>query len=175
MYGDPAHLDEIAVSLDARADEIQRTVHRFLARVGRAQWYSVAASTMRARASDLVADFADVARRYREAAEAVRRHAREVRQRLALILDIERKVKQLVDDAWDRVQSLGAATADVAGGLLGGAKDVVSGAMDGAGDLLGVGGDPPAPDPADLQLCAQSWPPPGHLDWLQYAQMPGVG
>lgn len=170
MYGDPAHLDEIAASLDSRAEQISDRADELIARARHAQWQSTAAEAMRTQAREIAADFRAVARHYREAAEAVRAHARAVRRTLAWIADIERWVKRAVADAWDRIT----AVTGPAGDLVDAGVDVASDALASAGSFLGIGDGPQEPDPADVALCQQTWPPPGHKDWLAHADLARV-
>jgi hypothetical protein len=115
LYGDPAALEALAAELFqlARSVRAAADVHR---RDGaRARWVSEAASAYR---RQLVADCAAAgaaADAMDDAADHLRRHADEVRERLATIARAEREVRAWLVDQASRAGDL----ADDVGNLLG--------------------------------------------------------
>jgi uncharacterized protein YukE len=115
MYGDPAALDALAAELSQRARSVRAAADEHRREGARARWVSEAASAYR---RQLAADCAAVevaADAMDEAAEALRRHADEVRERLAAIARAEREVRSWVADQAARVGDLG----DDVGSLVG--------------------------------------------------------
>lgn len=169
MYGDPDHLDEIARSLSARAEQIDARAAELVTRATAAQWQSTAAAAMRRHAAGTAEQFRRSSGAYRDAAESVRDLARSLRRKLAWIEAIERAVVRLVDEARNRLVALGHTVVDAAGDVV----DLVGEGLSEVGSWIGIG-DGPEPDPADVALCQQAWPPPGHKDWLEHAALAGV-
>lgn len=122
MYGGPAALDALAAELSQRARSVRVAAdeHR---RVGaRARWVSEAASAYR---RQLAADCAAVetaAEAMDDAAGVLRRHADEVRERLAAIARAEREVRAWLAEQASRVGDL----ADDVGNLVGGLPEAGS-------------------------------------------------
>lgn len=114
-YGDPAALDGLAWELSQRARSVRVAAEEHRRNGARARWVSDAASVYRRQlalecaAVDAAADAMD------EAADVLRRHADEVRDRLAAIARAEREVR-----AWlaDRMSGVGQLADDV-GSLVG--------------------------------------------------------
>jgi hypothetical protein len=115
MYGDPAALDALAAELSQRARSVRAAGDEHRREGARARWVSEAASAYRRQlaadcaAVDAAADAMD------EAAEVLRRHADEVRERLAAIARAEREVRAWLADQASRAGDL----AEDVGGLLG--------------------------------------------------------
>ena len=115
MYGDPAALDALAAELSQRARSVRAAADEHRREGARARWVSEAASAYR---RQLAADCAVVetaADAMGEAAEVLRRHADEVRERLAAIARAEREVRAWLADQPSRVGEL----ADDVGSLVG--------------------------------------------------------
>jgi ABC-type transporter Mla subunit MlaD len=114
-YGDPAALDALAWELSQRARSVRAVADQHRRDGARARWVSEAASVYRRQlatdcaAVDAAADAMD------EAAEVLRRHADEVRDRLAAIARAEREVRAWLADQASKVGDL----ADDVGSLLG--------------------------------------------------------
>lgn len=169
MYGDPQHLDEIALSLDARAEQLDTAAAEFIGRTQAVRWHSTAAGAMRSHVQETAEQFRGSAKAYRDAAESVRELARSLRRMLAWIAEIEQTVRGLVAAAKDRIVALGHTVADAVDGL----GDAVGDGVAEVGSWLGIG-DGPDPDPADVSLCQTAWPPSGHKDWLDHAGLAGA-
>jgi hypothetical protein len=93
LYGDPAALDALASELSQRARSVRAAADEHRRAGARARWVSEAASAYRRQlatdcaAVDAAADAMD------DAAGVLRRHADEVRERLAAIARAEREVR----------------------------------------------------------------------------------
>jgi uncharacterized protein YukE len=115
VYGDPAALDALAMELSQRARSVRAAADEHRRDGARARWVSEAASAYRRQlardcaAVDAAADAMD------EAADLLRRHADEVRNRLAAIARAEREVRAWLADQASRVGDV----ADEVGNLLG--------------------------------------------------------
>ncbi len=160
MYGEPRRILESAARLDARADDIRHRAAELFAAARRTRWVSLASDRMGNRIRREYEELLRVARRYEDAAAAVREHAARVQQVLDLIEQIERRVRALVAGAWERIHTVW----DVAVGTVGAA---VSGVVDAVGGVFGTEAE--APDPQELsdrRLVATELPPEGHRDWL---------
>ena len=115
LYGDPAALDALAAELCQRARSVRAAADEHRRDGARARWVSDAAAAYR---RQLAADCAAVeaaADAMEEAAEVLRRHADEVRERLAAIARAERAVRAWLSDQASRVGDL----ADDVGNLVG--------------------------------------------------------
>ncbi|MCZ2857272.1 hypothetical protein [Blastococcus sp. VKM Ac-2987] len=115
MYGDPAALDALADELSGRARQVRAAADEHRRDGDRARWVSDAATAYR---RQLAADCAAVdaaAEGVDAAAELLRRHADEVRERLAAIARAEREVR-----AWLAEQAAhGGELLEEVGGVLG--------------------------------------------------------
>jgi hypothetical protein len=115
VYGDPAALDALASELSQRARSVRVAADEHRRDGARARWVSEAASVYRRQlatdcaAVDAAADAMD------EAAALLRRHADEIRDRLAAIARAEREVRAWLADQASRVGEF----ADDVGALLG--------------------------------------------------------
>jgi hypothetical protein len=115
VYGDPAALDALAAELSQRARSVRAAADEHRRDGARARWVSDAASAYRRQlaadcsAVEAAADAMDAA------ADLLRRHADEVRDRLAAIARAEREVRAWLADQASRVGDL----ADDVGSLLG--------------------------------------------------------
>jgi hypothetical protein len=115
MYGDPAALDALASELSQRARSVRAAADEHRRDGARARWVSEAASVYRRQlatdcsAVDAAADAMD------EAAALLRRHADEIRDRLAAIASAEREVRAWLAEQASRVGEF----ADDVGALLG--------------------------------------------------------
>jgi hypothetical protein len=114
-YGDPAALDALAAELSLRARLVRAAADEHRHDGARTRWVSNAAAAYRRQlASDCAAvDAAGEA--IDEAADLLRRHADEVRDRLAAIARAEREVRAWLADQVSRVGDV----ADDVGSLLG--------------------------------------------------------
>lgn len=132
LYGDPDALDSLASELHQRAQLVRRAADEHRAQAARAHWVSTAASAYRRRVTADCADVEAAAEALDHAAVVLRRHADEVRDRIAAIARAERAVRtwvahqeakgeQLLGDAGHLIGRLPAAGAEawehVAGSL----------------------------------------------------------
>ncbi|WP_166532668.1 WXG100 family type VII secretion target [Blastococcus xanthinilyticus] len=117
MYGDPAALDALADELRGRAAQVRAAADEHRRSGARARWVSDAAAVYRDRMARDCADVDAVAGRVEEAAELLRRHADEVRERQAAIARAEREVRGWLADQAARGGDLAADVADVVGAL----------------------------------------------------------
>ncbi len=115
MYGDPAALDALAAELSQRARSVRAAAGEHRHDGYRARWVSDAASAYRRQLATDCAAVEAAADAIDDAAELLRRHADEVRQRLAAIARAERAVRAWLADQAGRVGEL----ADDVGDLLG--------------------------------------------------------
>ncbi|WP_456569874.1 hypothetical protein [Blastococcus sp. SYSU DS0539] len=102
MYGDPAALDALADELCGRARQVRVAADEHRREGERARWVSDAATAYR---RQLAADCAAVdaaADGMESAAELLRRHADEIRDRLAAIARAEREVRAWLAEQADR-------------------------------------------------------------------------
>ena len=151
MYGEPRKIREVAERLERRAEQLRSEADELHTASETSPWVSVAGDRMRAHARERRDELVGVAREYDEAAEKVRAHAAEVQRLLDLIAAIERQVRAIISDAFDRV------------------KDAVSSIAGGIKDALAPG------DEDDKRLAETPTPPPGHKDWLDMPDVvPGV-
>lgn len=124
MYGSPDALEELAKRLEMQADRVREQAADHVRRGRAAEWVSVAATSYRACITQDRSRADGVATQLDEAAAALRAHAQEVRDTVALIAKIEREVS-----AW--------------------ATRTTSAAVDFVGDL--VDKIPALPPPGDLR------------------------
>jgi Na+/phosphate symporter len=103
MYGEPSKIREVAERLERRASQLRGEADALVAAGERAPWVSLAADRMRASAAERRADLVGVARDYEHAADAVRRHAAVVQQRLDLVAEAQRHALRLLDRLGDAV------------------------------------------------------------------------
>lgn len=92
MYGSPAALESLAKRLETQADRVREQAADHVRRGGAAEWVSVAAATYRARITEDRTRAENAAAQLDAAAAALRAHAQEVRETVALIAKIEREV-----------------------------------------------------------------------------------
>ncbi|WP_040336851.1 hypothetical protein [Candidatus Blastococcus massiliensis] len=130
LYGDPAALDALAAELDQRARQVRAAGEEHRAQAHRARWVSDAASAYR---RQLAADCATVdaaADQLEAAADLLRRHADDVRERLAAVARAEQAVRgwlseqvqrggEELEDVGDLLGALPEAGADAWRGLAG--------------------------------------------------------
>lgn len=123
MYGDPAALDALAAELSQRARTVRTAADEHRREGARARWVSEAASAFRRQLGADCAAVEAAADAMDDAADMLRRHADEVRERLAAIARAEREVRawladrssllgELADDVGDLVGRLPEAGAD---------------------------------------------------------------
>jgi Na+/phosphate symporter len=103
MYGEPIKIREVAERLERRASQLRSEADALVAAGERAPWVSLAADRMRASAAERRTDLVGVARDYEHAADAVRRHAAVVQQRLDLVAEAQRHALRLLDRLGDAV------------------------------------------------------------------------
>lgn len=136
MYGDTSVIRGLARSLRDQAADIRTEADRLVGQADHTHWTGLAADAMRSRARERAATLRRTAALHDDAAQALDHHADEVDRLKELIAAIERRVRQLVDGARDRL-------ADLTGGLRG---------------ML--------PDPLDDLLDHFVSPPRGSMAWL---------
>lgn len=102
-YGDPAALDALAAELSQRARSVRAAADEHRRDGTRARWVSEAASAYRRQLATDCAAVETAADAVDEAAETLRRHAEEVRDRLAAIARAEREVRAWLADQAPRV------------------------------------------------------------------------
>ena len=115
VYGDPAALDALAAELSQRARSVRAAADEHRRDGARARWVSDAASAYRRQLATDCAAVEAAADAMDAAADLLRRHAEEVRDRLAAIARAEREVRAWLADQASRVGDL----ADDVGSLLG--------------------------------------------------------
>lgn len=103
MYGSTATIRALAARLRERADEIRAEAARLAARAEQVPWQGLAADAMRRHAQDRAGALARTAALHDDAADALDRHAREVDRLKDLIAAIERKARDLLGAARDRL------------------------------------------------------------------------
>ena len=123
LYGDPAALDALASELSARARAVRLAGAEHRQSAARTQWVSTAASVYRQQLSTDCVEVDAAADRLDETADLLRRHADEVRTRLAAIARAEQEVRawmaeqaarggELLEEAGDALGALPEAGAD---------------------------------------------------------------
>ena len=122
-YGDPAALDALAAELTQRARQVRAAGEEHRREGDRARWVSDAATAYRRQLAEDCAAVDAAADRMADAADLLRRHADEVRERLAAIARAEQAVRawlgeqaargsELLDDVGDVLGQLPEAGAD---------------------------------------------------------------
>ena len=112
-YGDPEELDRLAAGLHRRADEVREAALDHQADADRARWVSDAATVYRDRLADDRVRVDAAAAELDRAADLLRRHAGEVRERLAAIAAAERSVRDWLQRQADPDGLLGPAVGEV--------------------------------------------------------------
>ena len=103
MYGDPAALDALAAELSQRARSVRAAAAEHRLDGARARWVSEAASAYRRQLATDCAAVEAAADAMDDAADLLRRHADEVRERLAAIARAEWEVRSWLADPGARV------------------------------------------------------------------------
>jgi NAD(P)-dependent dehydrogenase (short-subunit alcohol dehydrogenase family) len=150
MYGDTQAIRARARDLRRLADEIRWEGDTLRIRAGSVIWEGLAADAMRALATRRGSELRRVADLFDAAAAALDHHADAVETVKAVIDRIERRVRDLVSAARERLGALAGLVAT-------------------AGEALGA----ITPDPLDEMLDRFVPPPPGHRDWLT-VNFPGI-
>ncbi|TKJ25725.1 putative T7SS-secreted protein [Blastococcus sp. CCUG 61487] len=130
LYGDPDALDALAAELGQRAKRVRAAGEDHRMRGDSARWVSDAASAYRRQLATDCASVDAAADGMEEAAELLRRHADEVRERIAAIARAEQAVRgwlaeqvqrggELLEDAGDLLGVLPDVGADAWRGLAG--------------------------------------------------------
>ncbi len=117
MYGDPAALDALAAELSQRARSVRGAADEHRHDGLRARWVSDAASAYRRQLATDCAAVEAAADAMDDAADLLRRHADEVRERLAAIARAERAVRAWLADQAARVGDLAGDVGDLLGRL----------------------------------------------------------
>lgn len=117
MYGDPAALDALGAELSQRARSVRAAADEHRRDGARARWVSEAASAYRRQLADDCAAVDAAADAMDEAADLLRRHVDEVRDRLAAIARAEREVRAWLADQAARVGALAEDVGNLVGRL----------------------------------------------------------
>jgi hypothetical protein len=148
MYGDTTVIRRLAETLREQAIDIRAEARALHGKVESTEWTGRAADAMRALASSRLVDLRNTADKHADAADALDHHADEVDRLKDLIAAIERKARDIIDAALDRLADLGRRVLD---GLTSSAPDAVD------------------------EVIARFVPPrQGHKDWLS-VDLPGLG
>jgi hypothetical protein len=148
VYGDTTVIRRLAENLREQAIDIRAEARALHGKVESTEWTGGAADAMRALATSRLADLQKTADKHGDAADALDHHADEVDRLKELIAAIERKARDIINAALDRLADLGHKVLD--------------------------GLTSAAPDPVDEIIGRFVPPPPGHLDWLS-VDLPGLG
>ena len=103
MYGDATVIRRLAAGLAEQADAIRAEADRLVARTDAAGWLGEAGDALRDRVRQRAQALRRSAALHDDAADALRRHAREVERLQRLIEEVERRVHRLVDAARDKL------------------------------------------------------------------------
>jgi hypothetical protein len=103
LYGDADAIRALARRLDEQGCDIIDEAGRLVALAEACGWSGLAADAMRGRNQVRAAALHRTATRHEDAAAALRRHAREVENRLELIAAAERQVSAWLDEVGDLV------------------------------------------------------------------------
>lgn len=103
MYGDATVIRRLAAGLAEQADAIRTEADRLVARTDAAGWLGEAGDALRDRVRQRALALRRSAALHDDAADALRRHAREVERLQRLIEEVERRVHRLVDAARDKL------------------------------------------------------------------------
>lgn len=170
FYGDPDELDRIAGQIETRAEEVRTRATEMDAKARAMHWKSIAADRCRELIGEDKRALHGVAERMDEAAAALRRHAQEVRELLAMIKNAMEKIT-----GWFR------SAVDTFNRAVEGFKDAVKDIADGIGDALGFGGGdapkPPQPPWQGWKWGPDNLPPEDDKAWLEvdeYLRQQGV-
>ncbi|MCW2795371.1 hypothetical protein [Nocardioides sp.] len=147
MYGDTSVIRGLARSLRDQAADIRAEADLLVGQADHTHWTGLAADAMRSRARERAAALRRTAGLHEDAAQALDHHADEVDRIKDLIAAIERRVRQLVDGARDRLAGLAHHVTD-------GLRQVF-------------------PDPVDHLLDHFVAPQHGSRDWLD-VELPGL-
>jgi uncharacterized protein YukE len=107
MYGNPDELDRLAKQIDQHADEVRKRGADIVAKAAAMQWKSAAADACRRAIGEDRAKLDAVADRLNTAAAALRKHAQEVREKIAEIGRIEHAVTGWFHDQLTNLQRVG--------------------------------------------------------------------
>lgn len=106
LYGDPEALDALASELSQRARAVRAAADEHRREGARARWVSDAASAYRRQLAQDCAQVEAAADGMDHAADLLRRHADEVRHRLAAIARAEREVRAWLAEQAHRAEGL---------------------------------------------------------------------
>ncbi len=101
LLPDPAAIDALARTLDDRAALVRDQCRLFERRVSDVRWQSAGADHYRGRCAAVARDLRRNAEELGEAADALRRHADEVRETIAWMQAMVASLEQQAREAWE--------------------------------------------------------------------------
>ena len=104
LFPSPEELDELARRLDHQADALSDQVRGFDADVRAVRWQSVGADRYRADCRELGGRLRRDEDRLRDAADDLRSHAKQVRERIAWMHDMYAAVRREAEETWNAVE-----------------------------------------------------------------------
>jgi hypothetical protein len=113
MYGDTVVMRRRAGQLREQGADIRAAADRLVARSEAVRWRGRAADSMRARVQERAAHLRAAAHAHDTAAESLERHLSEVDRLKDAVIEAERRIRGLVEDAQHRVSTT-VADSDVA-------------------------------------------------------------
>ena len=123
FFADPDAIEALARDLDDRAAEVREQCRAFGRQVSEVRWQSVGAARYRSQCTELSRALEGNATDLDDAADLLRRHAREVRERIAWMHSMYTQIRDDAEAAWNE-------TVDTAEGVFEWGQDQADGAWD---------------------------------------------
>lgn len=104
LFADPDAIEALARGLDDKAEEVREQNRAFGRRVEHVRWQSVGAGHYRAQCGELSRELEGNAGELNDAADLLRQHAREVRERIAWMHTTFDKIRSEAEEAWNEAE-----------------------------------------------------------------------
>lgn len=101
LFADPEEIEALARSLDDKADDVRSSRTSFERRVTEVRWQSDGAERYRTQCAGLASDIGTNAQELNDAADLLRAHAQNVRDRIAWMHSMFESLRNEAEEAWD--------------------------------------------------------------------------
>ena len=106
LFADPEEIEALARTLDDKAEDVRTGCSAFEREVARVRWQSKGAEHYRSQCATLAADVDGNAQELNDAADLLRAHAQQVRERIAWMHDMVAKLRNEAEEAWTAPRTL---------------------------------------------------------------------
>ncbi|MBF4161261.1 YtxH domain-containing protein [Nocardioides acrostichi] len=133
---DPDELEALARRLDGKAADVRREIFEFRLSVNQVTWQSHGAQKYRDQCADIAADLNDDADDIAAAADLLRAHAQNVRDKIAWMHSMVDLIRGKAEDLWDDAERGFEWTQDKADEAFDYVSDTVSDGVDNVKDVV---------------------------------------